>query len=326
MSAVDCKGLPADETLVSIIMPVFNAEQSVGDAIQSCLAQTHANWELIVVDDASTDGSVGVVRGFDDSRIRLFVSSENRGPGAARNLALEVSRGEFICTLDADDLFHPARLEILLMEAKAHGSASDVVIVDRLLRWETFDVQPASFGKKEPPERLGEGPERLNPPQWFSPGLPFFHRSALVHSAVRYPTTRGGEDTAFLVRLVGHNGLQLVRVPTVTYAWRRSPGSLTTRSFEHARHAEWTLDILAHEFAELPEVAGVIHDKLVHARAERRIAEFLETCRSGHLIESGRQLLRCPGLSVMLLWRIPLWIRERSAVLIRRWIQHRMSC
>jgi succinoglycan biosynthesis protein ExoO len=325
MSGVDCRELPNIDVLISIIMPVFNAERTVRDAINSCRAQTYSNWELIIVDDASTDRSIGVIAEVEDSRIRIIASSENRGPGAARNLALEVAQGEFICTLDADDLYHPARLQILLEEARAHGTVPDVVVVDRFLRWESLDVRPDRFGYGELPERLGEAPEGLDPLEWFSPVSPFFHRSAVVHSSVKYPTTRGGEDTAFLVRLLGHNRLRLVRVPTVTYAWRRSPGSLTAKSVEHAGDAELSLEMLVPEFAELPDVARVIHDKLVHARAERRTAEFLEAVRSGHLIESGRRLLRCPRLAVILLWRIPLWIRERSAVLRRRWIQRRTS-
>ena len=103
---------------VSIIMPAYNVEPYVGDAIQSALAQTFTDFELIVVDDGSTDGTAQVVRALSptDSRIKL-VQQANRGLAGARNSALRASRGDFLALLDSDDLWEPAflaeQLEIL---------------------------------------------------------------------------------------------------------------------------------------------------------------------------------------------------------------------
>lgn len=95
--------------LVSIVIPCYNAEQYVGEAIASALDQTYPNKEVIVIDDGSTDGSLEVIRSFGD-RIR-WETGPNRGGCAARNRGIELARGEIIQFLDADDLLYPAKLE-----------------------------------------------------------------------------------------------------------------------------------------------------------------------------------------------------------------------
>lgn len=98
------KGLAAEpRPLVSVVMPMFNRAGIVGDAIASVLAQTYPNFELIVVDDGSSDDSVATARGFDDPRIRLIELGENQGVTVARNTALRAAQGEIIAYLDSDN-------------------------------------------------------------------------------------------------------------------------------------------------------------------------------------------------------------------------------
>ena len=111
---------------VSVIMPVFNADKYVAHAIRSILSQTFTEWELIVVNDGSTDNSEEVILSFNDPRIRYF-TKENGGVSTARNCALKKARGEFICFVDADDALTPdsilGRLEVF--DAKPHVNAVD---------------------------------------------------------------------------------------------------------------------------------------------------------------------------------------------------------
>ncbi|RLL71281.1 glycosyltransferase [Paenirhodobacter hankyongi] len=98
------KGLAAESRpLVSVVMPMFNRAGIVGEAIASVLAQTYPSFELIVVDDGSSDDSVATVRGFDDPRIRLIELGENQGVTVARNTALRAAQGEIIAYLDSDN-------------------------------------------------------------------------------------------------------------------------------------------------------------------------------------------------------------------------------
>ena len=100
----------AGKPLVSVVMPAYNAEAFVGEAIESALAQTYRPLEVIVADDGSTDGTAEVVRAFGDP-VRCF-GQENQGPAGARNLAMRHARGEYVAFLDADDRWHPEKIRV----------------------------------------------------------------------------------------------------------------------------------------------------------------------------------------------------------------------
>ncbi len=95
---------------VSVILPTYNRERFIGDAIRSVQQQTFSDFELIVVDDGSTDGTDEVLGGFDDPRLHCIVQA-NAGRSHARNVALRMARGCYIAFLDSDDLYLPRKLE-----------------------------------------------------------------------------------------------------------------------------------------------------------------------------------------------------------------------
>jgi glycosyltransferase involved in cell wall biosynthesis len=90
----------------SVIIPVYNKALFLGETLKSLLAQTFTDFEVIVINDGSTDGSESVIQSFNDVRIRYY-SKENEGVAVARNLGIEKTLGEFICFLDADDYWEP---------------------------------------------------------------------------------------------------------------------------------------------------------------------------------------------------------------------------
>ena len=102
-----------ETSLVSIITPSFNSEKFIAETIESVQNQTHQNWEMIIVDDCSTDNTVSIIKEFviNDERICLFQMDKNSGAGIARNLALSKAKGDYIAFLDADDLWKPLKLE-----------------------------------------------------------------------------------------------------------------------------------------------------------------------------------------------------------------------
>ncbi len=95
------------DKLISIITPSFNCEKFIADTIKSVINQTYKNWELIIVDDCSTDDSVKIINDFvdKDNRIKLIKLIENSGPAVARNKAIEVAKGDYMAFLDSDDLW-----------------------------------------------------------------------------------------------------------------------------------------------------------------------------------------------------------------------------
>ena len=114
-----------DIPLVSVITPLFNSEKYIAKTIKSIASQTYENWELIVVDDASKDSSATIVEQFaeEDSRILLKKLDSNKGAAYCRNLATELSKGVFISFLDADDLWHPEKLERQIGFMQVHDCA-----------------------------------------------------------------------------------------------------------------------------------------------------------------------------------------------------------
>ena len=108
--------------LISIITPFYNAEKFLAEAINSILAQTYTTWELILIDDCSTDCSLAIARGFalKEARIKIISLSRNKGTGIARNRGLAKAKGHYIAFLDADDLWRPHKLEVQLKFMRSH--------------------------------------------------------------------------------------------------------------------------------------------------------------------------------------------------------------
>lgn len=100
------------EPFVSIIMPLYNCEKYIEESMESVQQQTYKNWELIIIDDASTDKSVDIVKQImkEESRISLIGLSVNSGVSNARNIGIKEAKGKFIAFLDSDDLWMPTKL------------------------------------------------------------------------------------------------------------------------------------------------------------------------------------------------------------------------
>lgn len=117
------------KNLISIITPVYNAEQYIKECIESVQAQSYENWELILVDDCSSDNSVHIIQEYlIDNRIKLYKNKVNKGPTETRNIALDVCNGDYITFLDSDDFWTKDKLEkqIRFMESNkldmSHGN------------------------------------------------------------------------------------------------------------------------------------------------------------------------------------------------------------
>lgn len=233
--------MPAEiKDLVSVIIPAYNAEKYIKDAIDSVLKQTYPYFEIIVVDDASQDKTVEIVRSFKDERIRLIQHEKNQGPGAARNTATEAAKGRWIALLDADDQWHPQRLEKLIPLA-VEGEEKYFVADDSLLCFET----PSGLKPWGSSLRLycnftsNEKAIILNLSEWFEyrrPGIhPIFPLNKIKIFDLKYNTTCFyGEDTEFYCHLF-QCGLKLKILTEPLYFYRLTPGSLTTKpeKFEH---------------------------------------------------------------------------------------------
>src|SRR4030042_1780272 len=102
----------------SIIIPIYNRERFIARAINSCLKQDFEDFEIIVVDDGSTDKSVDVVKGYTDTRIKLICHEVNRGVGPARNTVVKLATGEWVVFLDSDDELLPGALSLIYRRSR----------------------------------------------------------------------------------------------------------------------------------------------------------------------------------------------------------------
>lgn len=109
--------------LVSIIMPSYNTAKYIKNSVNSVLAQTYQNWELLIVEDCSTDNTMEVLSAFDDKRIKVFVNERNSGAALSRNFALRQAKGRWIAFLDSDDVWHPQKLEKQIAFMEQNGYA-----------------------------------------------------------------------------------------------------------------------------------------------------------------------------------------------------------
>lgn len=114
-----------ENPLVSVIMPAFNAKNFIEAAVNSVIAQTYSEWELFIIDDASTDATLSKVEKFanQDSRIKIIQNKKNQGTGVSRNKGTKAAQGDFIAFLDADDQWKPRKLEIQLEVMQQHDAA-----------------------------------------------------------------------------------------------------------------------------------------------------------------------------------------------------------
>lgn len=123
------------QPLVSVIMPCYNMASYISDSIKSVVAQTYPYWELLIVDDASTDETVNIIKSYaqSDTRIRFAVKKQNSGIADTRNQCIQMAQGQFLAFLDADDIWHPEKLEKQLkfmMEKKVGFSYSTYDWID----------------------------------------------------------------------------------------------------------------------------------------------------------------------------------------------------
>lgn len=223
-----------ENDLISIIMPAYNAERYVGQAIQSCIEQSYPDFELIVVDDSSTDNTCEIVEGFRDSRVRLIRQDSNQGPGPARNRAIEVSGGEWLTVLDADDCYSTDRLLRLLRCAQHFGKYA--IYTDDWFDWQ-LESQPPTDDRDITTDPLLLPIMEWDFDNWLAvsrEARPFFHHDLLKDREDWYPALPAAQDTVFMVRLAVANQCMVRQVLVKSYIYRNTPGSITDGSLSRA--------------------------------------------------------------------------------------------
>ena len=197
---------------VSILIPCYNAERWVGQAIQSALDQTHNDKEVIVVDDGSTDGSLEVIKSFGD-KIR-WETGPNRGGNVARNRLLELAQGEWLQYLDADDYLLVDKVATQLSEANREQA-------DVLWSPSVFEYIDGDESRQETQDLHEEDPW-VALVRWHLPqtGASLWRREAVIHAGNWKPDQPCCQEHEFYCRLL-KNGARFAFCPSAKSVYRQ---------------------------------------------------------------------------------------------------------
>lgn len=206
---------------VSVITPVYNAEAYLGETIRSVLGQSLSDFEWIVVDDGSTDGTSRLLSSLIDPRVRI-VRQENGGVSAARNAGLDRARGRYVTFVDADDVLPPRSLETRAAYLDATPAAG---IVDGIVSYR--DAALVSEVRRHRPSPTVEPlfPRLVELDESFFAGVLYMVRAEAI-GETRFDTRLShGEDLLFFLEVARKSGLVYGSVPEVVYHYRTGHGS-----------------------------------------------------------------------------------------------------
>lgn len=294
---------------VSIIVPVFNCEKFIGQAIQSVLEQTFEDFEFIIIDDGSLDNTVGIILQFKDLRIRLIKHEENRGVCEARNTGLQEAKGEWIAPIDADDTWHKERLKKLLKVAEQNPNTfvgSDVMICisgknNELIPWKTFfqdrKLKPDYLFFPKPADLVKYGLDT-------KPLIPI---EAVRKFDLNFRQEFSNHDWQyFLLRLYGI-GLKYIIINEPLYNYRLTPGGLST-SYSCVRNQ-------LKACAYFQSVDWVDQETRRLIKKDAKISKyrlFTIAIREKHWIKALKHAVQSPLSIWYLLRRLPTWTSQKK--------------
>lgn len=211
--------------LTSVVIPTYNVGTLVREAVLSVLAQTHADLEVIVVDDGSTDQSIASLEGISDARLKV-VRQANRGLSGARNTGFEQATGDYVAFLDADDLWFPTKLERTLPFLNEHAAVGN-----RMQYIGETGRRMRGFAGQDPEEhqhliRAGE----LMP---FPISSAVFHRKVVEQAGSFDEGLEQVEDLDFLLRVARHGSIGWL--PDALGGYRLRTGSMSAARFGDQR-------------------------------------------------------------------------------------------
>ncbi len=315
--------------IVSVVMANFNGGTHLADAVRSVQAQSLAEIEIIVSDDASTDNSVDIVKQLKatDPRIRLLRSDRNGGPSAARNRALDVVNGEWVAIVDGDDLVHPKRLATLVELGDRDGAD---IIADDLIMFFADNFQPARalLGRQSWDQPIWVNIVdyvRLNHFYGSGPRLgylkPMFRASLLGDPGSRYDETlRITEDFDLIFRLL-HAGKRMRIYPLPLYLYRKHRKSISFRLNRDVLEAIKIANLrIISQTSESDR--GIIDALRARMRAIDTAIDYenlLDALKAGNWRKSAHIALLRPKATALL--RLPMFLRLHQ---LKRWLMARM--
>lgn len=253
-----------NQPLVSVIMPCFNAALFIEDSIRSVYSQSYTNWELIIINDGSTDYSLEVIGKFDDKRIRLINLPRNFGIKYCRDLGIQEAKGKYLCWLDADDIALSNRLSIQVQAFETNPTLVLCSSAVNLLH-NGEEIAPVKY--------LEVASESLKARLFFT--FPFTNssialRTATIKSLQDLPQSyKQAEDYILYCRIVQSGHFLLINKPLVLYRIHKSESRITSdrnnADIVHGRMIAWRI-ILEYLQLQTSDEVLEVHDKITYYR------------------------------------------------------------
>lgn len=240
----------------SIIIPVYKAEDFIGDCLTSILGQTVTDFEVICVDDGSPDGSAEVVEGFvrDDPRVRL-IRQENGGASSARNAGFDAAHADYVTFVDADDEISSDFLERLL--AAAERDEADIAVANKTIVLPSGRTKPKSPVLKDKRVRGGDHRRHKLLPH-IAPHAKLIRRSFLTEHGIRFHEGITYEDYIYWLECLTKDPL-ISQVSDFLYSYKKNPQSISAgaqRLRAHNSHSRVTQTIECLRIAEESGIPG----------------------------------------------------------------------
>jgi glycosyltransferase involved in cell wall biosynthesis len=278
--------MSVESPLVSIVLPTRNGHRYIAQSIESCLSQSFGDFELIVVDGASTDGTLGVVQSFKDARIRVLNQPENAGllPGAL-NFGFAQARGLLYTWTQDDDYFAPEALQVMVDGLNTHPEAGMVYA-------QIYFINEEGVVCREEPPRP---PEAL---LWTNPiGHCFMYRRSIAEQIGEYAVAFYlSEDTQYWMRIYKHT--KIVQLPGRYFYHRLHSGSLTLRSYG----AYKALRVAARARREVLGLPWFTY-------RQQLAAAYIEEAFAAHALADRQHVVACVVRGVL---NDPTWLANRG--------------
>jgi glycosyltransferase involved in cell wall biosynthesis len=288
------------EPLISVVIPCYNYGCFVINAVESVLVQSYSNREIIVVDDGSTDDTGQRLRPYLD-RI-CYIHQKNAGPSAARNTGIRAAAGEWIAFLDADDVWHPRKLELQMRCLQGQppevGLLATDVFTDQRTAWPVVDETRANVLHYSLDDIVGTCR--------FGPSSTVIRKSCLEAVGLFDPALRSAEDRDIWIRLASHCKLAKLSLPLLFY--RIHSASLSNRS---TQIEENELLVLNKAMAEIPALRG----RRLLARQMYSLAAFTSAQNFRQDGDAAAALARM--LKSFFLWPLPLRNQDDAPFFVR---------
>lgn len=251
---------------ISIVLPLYNSENYISETIKSVLIQTYKDWELIIIDDCSTDNSIEVVKEIQKSeqRIRLIQLNSNSGAAIARNEGIKEAKGEFIAFIDSDDVWQPNKLELQLKVMEEENSTLCHT------SYSLFDESGKNMSKQTTCKKYITYSELIKY-NWIGTSTVIFNARILGKHYM--PDIRNRQDWALWLQLIKHAGrAHFIFIPLVKYTVRS--GSISNNKIKLIKY-HWFIYRKIEKFSFFKSILYLINNLMQHLLKSKLIANSL---------------------------------------------------